>query len=178
MISPRPGSDPWAVLDLVVRHPGRLDVGMIGERLWRPKVTGTDAYLKVRQQIVQHGAHWQHRAASALHRLQGAGLVERMRAPAVHEDVTVGDLDDAVEAIRAGASGVIDGEPDPSGIRAALLLRLVRSTPATTREWVGTAPTGHLQRAVSDLVAWGLVVPPSYRWPTPAGVRLITGDSA
>jgi hypothetical protein len=67
-----------------------------------------------------------------------------------------------------------DGVPDPTGLRAALLAELVRRTPATVAAWVGAGPSGHIVRAVADLVEWGVVVPPSRRWPTAAGVDLVT----
>ena len=180
--TPRPGTDHWRVLDLVARYPGQLDAERIGERLWRPRITGTGDYLAARQAIRDGSKRWTSAASRILGRLQEAGLVERMRAPAVHEDWAGGldgDLGELIQqaAETASAEDIVRGlGADPSGTRAAVLGWLVERRPSSVREWVGATPTGAIQRAVSDLYAWGVVVPPSFRWPTEKGATLVFGE--
>ena len=174
MIRPTPGSDAWSVLDLVVRYPGQLDSVRIGERLWRPRIRSTADVLAVRRAITESGAKWSARASVCLQRLQAAGYVERCRPPRIAEFWADTIADDPRQAVTLAAADYAVGAVDPGGSREALLLILVRHTPATVREWVGPTPSGHIQRAMADLVTWGLVVPPSYRWPTPKGVALVT----
>lgn len=174
MIAVRPGRPAFDVLALVVAHPGQLDAAAIGQRLWRPRVTGTADYLRVRAAIVSHAGDWTSRAAGLLHRLQQQALVERVRPPQVAEEwaeLAAVEGTGPREVVEAAAD--TEGPPDPSGLRVALLADLVRRAPATVAAWVGDAPAGHVQRAVADLVEWGVVVPPSRRWPTPDGVALV-----
>jgi hypothetical protein len=173
MIAVRPGLPAWQVLALVVAKPGQLDAEAIGQALWRPKFRTRDEYFAARAAIVANGASWTTRASDLLHRLQQRGLVERMRPPRVATRWADLDAADAADAIEDAAGE--DYAPDPSGLRAKLLADLVRRAPATVSAWVGAAPAGNVQRCVTDLVEWGLVVPPSFRWPTAAGTALIRG---
>jgi hypothetical protein len=164
MIAVRPGKPAFDVLRLVVNQPGQLSAEDIGQVLWRPRLTNPRDYLAVRRAIVEDAAKWTTRASELLHGLQKRDFVERVRPPMVAEEWADLAAEDPRAVIREAAD--TDGVPDPTGLRAALLAELVRRTPATA--------SGHIVRAVADLVEWGVVVPPSRRWPTAAGVDLVT----
>src|SRR5574343_780304 len=83
MIAVRPGSDAWKVLALVVAHPGKLDAEAIGQRLWRPRLTSTADYLRVRASILTGAPEWSARASKLLGWLVAAGLVEGVHPPQV-----------------------------------------------------------------------------------------------
>ena len=85
--APKPGTDPYRVLALVVAHPGELDAESIGQALWRPKIRTSADVLAVHRAIRTDGEAWTARASGLLGRLVGAGLVERMRPPLLSEGV-------------------------------------------------------------------------------------------
>jgi hypothetical protein len=176
MIAVRPGKPAFDVLRLVVNRPGQLTAEDIGQTLWRPRVTGTANYLAVRAAIRDGSAEWTTRASDLLNRLRQRGLVERQRPPFVAEEWTELAAEDPREVVANAAEG--DGPIDPTGLRAALLAELVRRAPATMADWVGAAPSGNINRAVADLVEWGVVIHPLRRWPTDAGVELVTNAEA
>lgn len=159
-------------LALLVAKPGQLDAEAIGQALWRPRITSPAAYLAVRRAILAHGAQWSKDASEIIHRLVEGGLVERQRPPQVAERWAKIARRSPAEAIAEAAES--EPNPDPTGLKAELLGRLVaRKKPESMEEWIGEAPAGNIQRAVTKLVEWGLVVPPGYRWPTKAGVAAV-----
>lgn len=159
-------------LALLVAKPGQLDAEAIGQALWRPRITSPAAYLAVRRAILAHGAQWSKDASEIIHRLVEAGLVERQRPPQVAERWAKIARRSPAEAIAEAVQD--EPNPDPTGLKAELLGRLVaRKKPESMEEWIGEAPAGNIQRAVAKLVEWGLVVPPGYRWPTKAGVAAV-----
>lgn len=154
MIAVKPGTDAWSLLALVVAQPGQLDAEALGQALWKPKVTGSN-YLEVRRAIQQHGKEWSKKASTLLHRLQQQGLIERCRPP-----------------LPGPAYGVQGGE-GLGELASGLLGSLVRNPPQTMQAWVGSAPSGNVQRAIAELVEAALVVLPSQRWPTQAGIERV-----
>jgi len=179
--TPKPPSDAWNVLRLVVEHPGELDAEAIGQRLWKPELSSTADYLRVRASILSGGPKWTAQAARCLHRLQGAGFIERVRPPIPAADplTPIASMHKAAAWARDTLEAADLPWETPTGTTRthALLVSLVRDVPPTVREWVGAAPNGATQRAVQALVEAGVVVPPSFRWPTPRGVALIEGAS-
>lgn len=174
MIRVRPGIPAFDVLVVVVDHPGKMTAEDIGQKLWRPRVTGTENYLAVRRAILEHGAGWTAKASTLLQRLKDAGCVEGMRPPQVAAAYAELAATDAAAAVEDAAwDARVEGPPDPGGRRAELVADLVRRVPASMREWVGATPSGHTQAAVADLVEWGLVVPPTKRWPTEKGIAMV-----
>ncbi len=192
MISVRPGSLGLLALGFIVARPGKLDAAALGQALWRPRITGAHDVLAARRAILAQGtppvrtavrppaplpriaverAPWSTDAAKVLHGLQRLDLIERCRPPLVSDDWETLAEQDPAEVVRLAGCDELHA-PDPSGLRAALLSVLVRRRPATVAEWVGADPSGHIQRAKDDLVAWGVVIPGSFRWPTEKGVDL------
>ena len=194
MISTHPGTEAHRALILVVAQPGKLDAAALGQLLHRPRITGTSSYLAARRAILAQGTPpprtstlrlpplpripverkpWSTDAARLLHGLQKRALIERCRPPMVAEEWADLAEHDAAEVVALAAYDVL--APDLTGLRAALLRELVRRRPVSVAEWVGAGPSGNIRRAVADLVEWSIVVPPSYRWPTEAGVMLVEG---
>lgn len=175
MINPKAGTDPYRVLSLVVAHPGELDAESIGQRLWRPTLTGTEHYLRVRAATTAGIPEWARRASGILSRLTSAGLVEHQRGPRLSDDVPMPPSLPCHSMHKAAAWAMTVLPPDCSLAERARLADLVRLTPASVLEWVGAAPNGATQRAVAALYEAGIVVPPSFRWPTSDGIALIEG---
>jgi predicted transcriptional regulator len=159
-------------LALLVAKPGQLDAEAIGQALWRPRITSTATYLSVRRAILANGAQWSRDASEIIHRLVEAGLVEKQRPPQVAQRWEKLARRSPAETIAEAVQD--EPNPDPTGLKAELLGRLVaRKKPQSMEEWIGDAPAGNVQRAVVKLVEWGLVVPPGYRWPTKAGIAAV-----
>lgn len=199
MISVRFGTPAYRALALLVARPGQLDAAALGQSLWRPQITSTADYLQARRAMLAHGfaaprtalrapsplpqaaqlgASWSAEAAKLLHGLQRRGMVERVRPPQVAEEwLELLAADGPAAVIRAGADPDAHGPSDPTGLRAHLLAELVRATPATVTAWAGAGPSGNVVRAIADLVEWGIVVPPSFRWPTPQGIDWIAQET-
>lgn len=193
MISVKPGSIGLLALGFIVARPGKLDAAALGQEIWRPKITGPADVLAARAAILAQGTPpvrtaaraktpipappvlqtpWSEDASKLLHGLQKMDLIERCRPPLVAEEWETMADEDPAEVIRLAGCDVYPA-PDPTGLRAALLALLVRRKPPTVKEWVGAGPSGHIQGAIADLVAWGVVIPPSFRWPTERGVDLV-----
>jgi hypothetical protein len=51
----------------------------------------------------------------------------------------------------------------------------VEKGPTSADDLLGKDADGARKRVYADLVAWGIVIPPSFRWPTQAGIALIEG---
>lgn len=174
MINPKPGTDAWRVLDQVVRFPGELDAEAIGQRLWKPKITSSADYLRVRACMVGQQPEWSARASKLLGQLSTAGLVERMRPPALADGVPSftgrgwPDFRDWVAPLVED----LDRQIQTSAV--ACLGALVQGTPPqSVREWLGPKPSGPQCRGAAALYEAGIVVPPTFRWPTPKGTELI-----
>jgi hypothetical protein len=173
--APKAGTDAHRVLSLVVANPGRLDAEAIGQRLWKPALTSTSEYLRVRAAIVSSTPAWSRRASGILRRLTEAGLVEHQRGPRLSEDVPMPPTLPC-HSMHKAAAWAISVLPNGASVNELRILAdLVRLTPDSVGAWVGHAPNGATQRAVSALYEAGIVVPPSFRWPTAAGVALIEG---
>jgi hypothetical protein len=173
--APRPGTDAHRVLSLVAANPGQLDAESIGQRLWRPKLTGTEHYLRVRAATTAGIPEWARRASGILSRLTSAGYIERQRGPRLSDDVPMPPTMPCHSMHKAAAWAISVLPNEASGNEVRILADLVRLTPDSVGAWVGHAPNGATQRAVSALYEAGIVVPPSFRWATAAGVALIEG---
>lgn len=186
MIAVRPGSDAWRVLELVVRRPGQLDAAEIGSLLWRPRWRTKEEYFAARSVIVRESSTWTSRVGVFLNRLQERGYIEHCRPPVVAPKWAALARRKPARAIAEASEEEIERSPEDPRVR--LLGELARrKTPCSAQEWVTGTPTGsgprppvwgNVQRAVADLVEWGLVIPPTSRWPTPAGIALITGATS
>ena len=188
MIVVRPGSDAWRVLALVVANPGQLDARAVGVELWRPRLLRAPPHAtldelrrftavqrvqveRMRAEVLAHEAEWTSRASGFFRRLQERGFLERRRPPRVAEGWRRLAAENPGRAIDEARDADIPG--DLPSLRIDLLADLVSRSPSSLTDWVGATPPGNVQRAVADLVEWGLVVPSSFRWPTEAGIAYI-----
>ena len=201
--TPKPGSDLWRVLALVVANDGQLDAGAIAATLrpykavepapplvWSP-VGASAAYSAWRASIQgRHQARATHEreatewASTCLQRLTSIRLLvpARSRAP----ELSAWFLDMSKEhgygealyrALNAGESDCLDdmAETDDDAEDFADALAMV--------EQVRNGPastgvllgdgSGEVRRCYTRLIEAGVVVPPSYRWATEAGRELI-----
>ena len=178
--APKPGTDAYRVLALVVAHPGELDAEAIGQRTWRPKLTRTEDYLRVRASIATSGPEWARRASTCLADLTRRGLVEPRRRPMLSETIPAPPSDDQPRSVTlAWAADTLTVSEHPfaaDSVNAiSLLANLVMFRPHSVAYWAGTS--GASKRAVSALYEAGIVVPPSFRWPTAAGAALVEGPA-
>ena len=176
---PKPGTDAWRVLELVVDRPGTLDAEAIGQRMWRPKITSPSEVLRVQACIRGSGREWSKRASVILGRLTAAGLVMPQQAPRPSDDLPAAGYGTTGWAVGLVCSRVVDDEevylvaPDGTPQAVDLLVRLVNERPGTVAEWAGPSPSGATKRAIAALYEAEIVVPPSFRWPAQAGIDLI-----
>lgn len=172
--TPKPGTDAWGVLRLVVAHPGELDAEAIGQRLWRPRITSSADVLRVRACIQGSGMEWSRRASVLLGRLTAGGWIMPMQPPSPSDDVPASGYGTIAWALALTRSRV--DSPELGGdvsLATSLLLALVQDRPQTVAAWAGPAPSGATRRAIAALYESRLVVPPSFRWPTQRGTALI-----
>lgn len=179
MISPKPNTDPWHVLALVVAHPGELDAESIGQAIWRPKIRSSDDVLRVRAAVLTDGEAWTQKASAILGELVRAGHVEKMRPPMLAEGIPVPAGPMGWPELREWLPSLVDDlDPQIQGGAVSALARLVQGTPPrTVREWLGLDASGSAFRAAAALYDAGVVVAPTRRWPTAAGVALIEGSA-
>jgi hypothetical protein len=145
------------------------------------------AWLASIQGQRQQSEHWRSRKAEKasrfIGRLQEAGLVEPMRPPALSEwwlnlvvdmgkEAALGRLA-ALE--RACADDVETSEAEETQEvkerheQLLALIAKVEKGPRSTSDLLGASPSGAQKLAYKRLVMLGILVPPSYRWPTKAG---------
>jgi hypothetical protein len=132
------------------------------------------------------------RVAVDLQRLTSIGLIEKAtgRLPALSPwFLAKGGTDaEALEsALSAGRSDALDEvEDEATDAGSAEMLALIAEVrllprPATDLVWVvgvqSQVPERTVWRAWSRLIEAGVIVPPSYRWPTEAGIALVQGPS-
>lgn len=191
---PTPGTPAFRALALIVAEPGTLDAAALGDLLW-PRPVHRAAFT--RETYAAHVAAlraWasddaqaqrEHCAATLLHRLQQRGLVERCGrvrvAPwfeamiARREALTPSRGE--VEALRLARP---DPEEDEEQQRESdfeahrIVLREVRACPATVREVLAEGG-GWRRAAYADLGAWGVLITPTRRTATKAGIALVKG---
>ena len=180
--APRPGSDAWRVLELVVRHPGQLDAEAIGQRLWRPRLTSTADYLRVRAATRAGAPTWSRAAGVLLGRLTAAGYVLPVQPPELAEtawspdpSLEVGTMAWALAVTCSQIEREQDGRADGAELANAsrLLSDLVQRGPRTVAAWAGASPSGATKRAMHALYEAGLVVPGCFRRPTAKGEALV-----
>lgn len=196
VISVAPGTLARSVLELVVARPGELDAEAIAARLlpgpkWSPPYPAThqvrsasyEAWLLAERgpatpdrfgRMVRRGGRQATATAQvsrALGRLQERGLVETRGAPILDpgwpQCVSRYGLEGALR-------NLLDEDQDASLVPHMAILGRVGKGPAVS-DLLGADPSGTMKRAYKDLVDWGVLIPPSYRWPTAAGIDLVLG---
>lgn len=202
MISVAPGTLARRVLELVVAHPGELDASTIAAHLLpsprlelpppgaghaarsRAYATWADAELgplthdphDPRRQVRKGGRRDQATAkvSRTLGRLQEHGLVETRGPPILAPWWTR-------TAERIGTLEAVQASMDEETVRASLgphltMIAEVENGPKSAADLLGKNPCGARKRTYDDLVTWGILLPPSQRWPTARGRVLVLGD--
>lgn len=196
MISVTPGTLAHDVLALVAAHPGELDASTIAERLlpappWRPPFPATHAERAAsyaawlteergplsadgRTRVGGRREAAAARVSRALGRLQERGLVETRGPPVVAPWwLAVARRRGVLPALRSAAD--VDGG-DLAGHVA--MVAEVEKGPRSAAALLGPSPSGARKRTYADLVAWGVILPPSQRWATEAGLALLQDSFA
>lgn len=178
---PRPGTDIWRVLALVVEEPGALTAEMIADRLYpEPAHVGPFTAASYRAHVEALRAHRAEHAQAArvkavgvlLHRLQQRGLVERcggIRVAPWFEETA--QRRGEVKALRLAMP-----EADRRQARELrphrAVLATVRACPGSVRDVLAEGG-GWRREAYADLGDWGVLVTPTRRTATEAGRVLI-----
>lgn len=189
MISIAPGSNGRRVLGLVVDLPGQMDAESIGRLLWPPPIppapalvfsasaatTAYHAWLgSIRGRVnakEAHAAAMSARASGILGRLQEMGLIEKMRPPAFSPWWLTVPTENRGAVVARLFRVAAEEEEDPevaSGHLLALIAK-VEKGPRSVNDLLGADPSGAIKGAYAQLISLGIVVPPSYRWPTQQG---------
>ena len=191
MISVAPGTLAHDVLRLVAAHPGELDASTIAERLlpgppWRPPFPATHAERAasyaawLTEERGPLGADGRTRTGGrreaaaarvsrALGRLQERGLIETRGPPILAPWwLAVAQRRGVLPALRSAAD-VDDGDLTSH----VAMVAEVEKGPRTAAALLGTSPSGARKRVYADLIAWGVILPPSQRWATEAGLALL-----
>jgi len=66
------------------------------------------------------------------------------------------------------------GKVPPLEQHISMVWRAMDGVP-TVADLLGKRPTGQIKQVYRELCAWGVIVPPSFRRPTEAGIALIQG---
>jgi hypothetical protein len=177
---PRPGSDRFRLLALIVNYPGELDTRQLAAHLWPPQKLPPPvdlADIRARQKARDEANKAaQAKASAMLHQLGRKGLICGCGSPEVsrwfHDRLKSRGM---AEAIRR-AHPEWPGKVPPLEQHISMVWRLVDGVP-TMADLLGKRPSGQIKQVYRDLCAWGVIVPPSYRWPTEAGIALVNGTN-
>lgn len=180
--SPKPGTDTWRVLALIVTEPGEPTSKDIAARVRpAPKRTepfgSTAEYGEWRRARLVHEKAAEEWASRVVRRLAEAGLLEKSRKPVLASWFPAlvakhgGDWEFALRKRRPGIT-TRDGSVDAH----LKMLRKVAEGPTSVAALLGPKPDGWDKRVWADLCQWGVAVPPSRRWATARGIALIEGQ--
>lgn len=183
MIAVRPGRRAYDVLRLIVECPGEHTTGTLVAALDpAPRrtvpFTRTDPPARWAEMVAEHNRVAGARMARLVGKLVEAGLVEKLRPPALSPEFQrAADQHGTAEAL-ARFHPAFPARPKDT-LRGHLeLVRRVRAgegeeLPGSARDLLGAAPSGAQQRIYRELIEWGVLVAPQQRHPTAAGVALI-----
>lgn len=178
-VKPKPGSETFRALALIVADPGQWSASDIGAHLRkpaprdRPFTSAADyaEWRRERQAFERERADW---ASRMVRRLAEAGFVESRGAPVVAEWFAKRAASVGVER---ALSRVVPDQDVPLTTHLRLLARVGPS--ATVAEVIGKKPSGAVKRAWKDLTErWEVVIPPAARWPTEKGRALVQSLAA
>lgn len=183
MIAVRPGKRAYDVLRLIVESPGEHTTGTLVDAL-DPAPRRTVPFTKDdppwvwAAMVAKHNRDAGTRMARLVGKLVEAGLVEKLRPPALSPEYRrAADQHGTAEALARFHPAFPARPRDP--LRGHLeLVRRVRAgegeeLPGSARDLLGASPCGAQQRIYRELIEWGVLVAPQQRHATPAGVALI-----
>lgn len=184
MIAIRPGKVAYDVLRLIVECPGEHTAGTLAEVLDpAPRrtvpFTRNDPPAPWARMVDAHRRASGARMARVLGKLVEAGLIERMRPPAISPEFQcIANQYGDERALRMAHPAYPGRVHDALGGHLAMLRKVAagEELPGSARALLGATPSGAQQRIYRDLITWGVVVAPQQRWPTEAGVaRILEG---
>lgn len=193
MISTRPGSRGFQALALLVAEPGVLDAEALGLALEPPVpltlpvashaersrayTAWADRELGALVGVKRAGGRRDQataRASRLLSELQRLGLVETRGGPTL--------MDGWARLVkRHGELGALQlahplwPRAVPGLTSHLAMVREVGKGPPSVLVLLGAKPSGARKETYRELCAWGVVVPPRFRWPTEAGRALVEG---
>lgn len=182
MIAVRPGKPAYDVLRLIVELPGEHTTSTLVAAL-DPAPRRTVPFTKDdpprvwAAMVAKHNRVASARMARLVGKLVEAGLVEKLRPPALSPEfqrVMAAHGDDALARFHPAFPA--RPKDDLRGHRR-LIERVGEELPGSARDLLGASPCGAQQRIYRELIEWGVLVAPQQRHATPAGVALIGGAS-
>jgi hypothetical protein len=194
MIRPKHGTDAFRALALIVETPGELSSDALAAHLWPPVTRSTPfasaaEYSEWRRNRVSSERDRAAKASRIVRRLAEAGLIESRGGPTLAawfrdkwERRAIRIVADW-RALGMARSPTADEAREIAltllvGAAEAGLIRQVAKGPETVGALLGPSPSGARKRLYAGLVAQGVVVAPAQRWPTAAGVELVTNGGA
>jgi hypothetical protein len=174
----RPTSLRFRVLRLIVENPGDLTAEAIAAHLFPPpKLAGplssAEAWRARRRAVECHQRTAERKVRRAIDALQGAGLVVAHGAPMVSEwfteKIAHWGLPTAIERAHPAWPRKL---PDLAAYRS--IVEAATAGPSSAGALLGSNPSGSRKRRYRELCGWGVLVAPSQRVPTEAGVVLVS----
>ena len=177
---PKPGSDRYRLLALIVAYPGELDTRQLAAHLWPPQKLPPPvdlADIRARQKARDEADKAAQAKVSAMLRQLGTkGLICACGGPEVsgwfQGRINARGMADAIRRTHPEWPGKVP----PLEQHISMVWRAMDGVP-TVADLLGKAPSGQVKQVYRDLCAWGVVVPPSHRWPTEAGAALVNGQN-
>lgn len=178
--TPKPGSDRYRLLALIVAYPGELGTAELAAHLWPPQKLPPPvdlADIRARQKAREEAQKAAQAKVSAMLRQLGTKGLICACGPPVLSGWFSGRMRSrgVAEALRR-SHPAWPGKVPPLEQHISMVWR-VTEQPPTVADLLGKRPNGAVKQVYRDLCAWGVVVPPSYRWATEAGIALIRGGS-
>jgi hypothetical protein len=173
----RPTSLRFRVLRLIVENPGDLTAESIAAHLFPPpKLAGplssAEAWRARARAVECHKRGAERQVRRAIDALQGAGLVVAHGAPMVSEwfcgSIERWTLPTAIERAHPAWPRKL---PDLAAYRS--IVEAATAGPSSAGALLGSNPSGSRKRRYRELCSWGVLISPSQRVATDAGVSVI-----
>lgn len=177
MIAALPGSPAFRALEVIVDHPGELGAEEVALHVYPPRRRDTpfrsvEDFNAWRAERRRSEKDANAKASRLIRRLQEAGWVQPCGAPCLAqwfvERVARNGLVSVIERAHPSWPSSV---PDLRGHRR--MAEEVAQGPGSVRDLLGTSPSGARKRVYADLVAMHVIVAPTRRLPTAAGVRRV-----
>lgn len=202
--TPKPGSDRFRLLALIVAYPGELGTAELAAHLWPPAKIAPKSLHDTRcvhcawpPPKSPTGKPWPAEPPASMSRApcMKCAAKEAEKAAQAKVSAMLRQLGTKGLICACGPpvlSGWFSGRMRSRGVAEALrrshpawpgkvppleqhisMVWRVTEQPPTVADLLGKRPNGAAKQVYRDLCAWGVVVPPSYRWATEAGRELI-----
>ena len=177
--TPKHGSDRYRLLALIVEYPGELDTVAMAAHLWPPQklpvprnLADLYAMRKARDEADKAA---QAKVSAMLRQLGTKGLISACGAPEVsgwfRERMARRGIAEALRRTHPEWPGKVG----PLEQHISMIHQCADGVPSVA-DLLGKRPSGDTKRVYRELCAWGVIVPPSFRRPTEAGIALVTKE--